>query len=415
MFLTFGFSKLAPLLPAGAPINVVNVANAIDTFTSGGGANLPPGFQNLFFFTPQQLTGALTQLSGEVGTGAQLAGFQLMNQFMSLMLDPLAQGHGNGIGPVPFAPEERRSVFTPEVASAYASVLKAPAAPVSSYGPWSAWGAAYGGTNSLNGDPTVVGSHDVTARAGGFAAGLDYRISPDALVGFALAGAGTGWDLASGLGTGHSDAFQAGLYASRQFGPLYMSGALAFANYWASTSRVVTVAGADTLNARFDAQSFGGRAEGGYRMQLAPFTLTPYAAVQAQAFRTPTYGETATSGSAQFALSYAGQTSTAVRAELGSWLSKNFLLGSGDTVALFGRAAWAHDRDSNLALTPTFLSLPGASFAVNGAAPPSDLALVTAGAELRTRGHWSLMGRFDGEFAGGAQTYTGTARVRYTW
>jgi outer membrane autotransporter protein len=260
-----------------------------------------------------------------------------------------------------------------------------------------------------------VGSHDVTARAGGFAAGLDYRISPDALVGFALAGAGTGWDLAAGLGTGRSDAFQAGVYGARQLGALYVSGALAFSNYWASTSRVVTVAGMDTLNARFDAQSLGGRAEAGYRLRFAPFTLTPYAAAQAQSFHTPTYGETAASGLPQFALSYAGRTSTEVRAELGSWISKNFLLAGGDSIALFGRAAWAHDWDSNLGMTPTFLSLPGASFAMNGAAPPSNLALLTAGAELRLRSQWSLMGRFDGEFASGAQIYTGTARVRYTW
>ena len=60
-------------------------------------------------------------------------------------------------------------------------------------------------------------------------------------------------------------------------------------------------------------------------------------------------------------------------------------------------------------------ALPGASFVVNGAAPPHDLALVTAGAEWRLRSNWSLMGRFDGEFGDGAQTYRGTARLRYAW
>jgi outer membrane autotransporter protein len=91
------------------------------------------------------------------------------------------------------------------------------------------------------------------------------------------------------------------------------------------------------------------------------------------------------------------------------------LLAGGDSLALFGRAAWAHDWFSDLAVTPSFLGLPGASFVVNGAAPPADLALVTAGAEWRLRSNWSLMGRFDGEFGAGAQTYTGTARVRYAW
>jgi uncharacterized protein with beta-barrel porin domain len=414
VFLTFSFTNLAPLLPPGAPINVVNVANAIDNFVAGGGM-LPPGLANLAMLSQSQLEGALTQLSGELGTGAQRSSFQLMNQFMSLLLDPLADGHGDGIGPLPFAPDRPQTTFTPEVANAYASVLKAPAAPIPVYGPWRAWGAAFGGANSITGDPVIVGSHDVRTTAGGFAAGLDYRASPDTVLGLALAGAATGWDLSAGLGSGHSDAFQAGLYAKHQFGQAYLSGALAFANYWASTSRVVTVAGTDTLKASFDAQSFGGRLEGGYRVSFAPFTLTPYAAAQAQSFRLPGYSETAASGSPQFALSYAGQTSTATRAELGSWLSHNVLLAGGDTAVLFGRLAWAHDWFSHLAVTPSFQALPGASFVVNGAAPPHDLALVTAGAEWRLRSNWSLMGRFDGEFGDGAQTYTGTARVRYAW
>ncbi len=82
---------------------------------------------------------------------------------------------------------------------------------------------------------------------------------------------------------------------------------------------------------------------------------------------------------------------------------------------LFGRIGWAHDWFSNLAVTPSFQALPGASFVVNGAAPPHDLALMTAGAEWRLRSNWSLMGRFDGEFGDGQQTYTGTVCVRYAW
>ncbi len=292
--------------------------------------------------------------------------------------------------------------------------LKAPPAPV--YGGFNVWGAAYGGTNNTSGDPTVLGSHDLSAHAGGFAGGLDYHVSPDAMIGFALAGAGTSWGLSAGLGSGHSDAFQAGLYGSKQLGPAYLSGALAFANYWASTSRTVTVAGTDVLNASFDAQSIGGRLEAGYRiLGWVPVTFTPYAAVQAQNFRTPTYSETAVTGTPQFALTYNSNTATAVRTELGSWLSKNILLADANVLALFGRAAWAHDNDSNLALTPAFLALPATSFVVNGATPPQNLALATAGAELRFHNGWAAMAKFDGEFASGSHTYTGTARLKYAW
>ena len=68
VFLTFGggSNKITPLLPPGSPQNVLNVAGAIDNFLGSGGT-LPPGFTNLFSFTPQQLVNALTQLSGEAG------------------------------------------------------------------------------------------------------------------------------------------------------------------------------------------------------------------------------------------------------------------------------------------------------------------------------------------------------------
>jgi uncharacterized protein with beta-barrel porin domain len=91
------------------------------------------------------------------------------------------------------------------------------------------------------------------------------------------------------------------------------------------------------------------------------------------------------------------------------------LLADGNALALFGRPAWAHDRDGNLAVTPAFLGLPSMSFVINGAAPPSNLALLTAGAELQLRNGWSVLGKLDDEWASRAHTYTGTARVRYTW
>jgi uncharacterized protein with beta-barrel porin domain len=59
--------------------------------------------------------------------------------------------------------------------------------------------------------------------------------------------------------------------------------------------------------------------------------------------------------------------------------------------------------------------VPAAGLIINGAAPPPDKALVSAGAELRLRNGWSLTGKFDGEFANRLQTYAGTGTVRYTW
>lgn len=73
------------------------------------------------------------------------------------------------------------------------------------------------------------------------------------------------------------------------------------------------------------------------------------------------------------------------------------------------------DEISDPMLNVSFIGLPIASFAVNGATPPKDLGLVTAGAEWRLAKGVSVLAKFDGEFADGSQTYSGTARLRYTW
>ena len=66
---------------------------------------------------------------------------------------------------------------------------------------------------------------------------MDYRVAPGLVVGFALAGAGTGWTLTQGLGSGRSDAFQAGVYGTMHGGPAYVAAALAYAQHWLSTER----------------------------------------------------------------------------------------------------------------------------------------------------------------------------------
>jgi uncharacterized protein with beta-barrel porin domain len=70
---------------------------------------------------------------------------------------------------------------------------------------------------------------------------------------------------------------------------------------------------------------------------------------------------------------------------------------------------------SDPSLTATFQALPGASFIVNGAVPPENSALVSAGAELRLAGGMSLLAKFDDDVAAGSQSYSGTGTLRYTW
>jgi outer membrane autotransporter protein len=278
-------------------------------------------------------------------------------------------------------------------------------------GRWATWVGAYGGGNHTAGDLAVIGSHDLSARTVGVAAGLDYHLTPDTVLGFALAGGGTNWNLSQGLGSGKSDAFQAGIYGTTRWGPAYLAGAFAFTNHWMSTDRTAV---GDHLTADFNAQSYGGRLEGGYRFATLYGAFAPYAAIQAQSFHTPGYAETDAIANG-FALAFPSRDAHDTRSELGARYDKQVLLNYGAVLVWRARLAWAHDWISDPNLMPTFEALPGASFIVNGATPVKNSALASAGAELRLINGVSLLAKFDGEFANRAQTYAGTGTVRYVW
>ncbi|MCP3391843.1 autotransporter domain-containing protein [Bradyrhizobium sp. CCGB12] len=410
VFLTLNYNNSA--FPAVAQTqNQKAVAGALSSF----GPNLP----FLASFAGQsdaQLRYGLDQLSGEAATGAQHGAFQFTGQFLGLMLDPFVGGRGgasNGMGDAVLGFSPERAALPDDIALAYNKVLGVPATKAPAFADrWSVWGTAFGGANRTSGDPVVIGSHDLGARAGGVAAGADYHFSHDAIVGFALSGGGTKWDLAQAIGGGKSEALQAGVYTAVRKGPGYFAASLAVANHWVSTDRLAPFG--NQLTAKFDAQTVGGRIEGGYRFATPLGGFTPYVAVQAQVFRTPTYAETDLAGSG-FGLTYRGRTASDTRGELGARFDRATLVSPKAVLMLRGRAAWAHDWVSDPSLVAAFQALPGASFIVNGATPAKDAALASAGAELKFANGVALSAKFDGEIAARSTTYSGLASLRYAW
>lgn len=398
--------------PGGLPSNQQNVAHTLNTFFNNGGT-LPANFATIFGLTGGNLSNALSSIDGEAATGAERAAFQLMNEFLLLMLDPFVADRGIDPFADPGAPAyaaEKSRDFPPDVAMAYARAMKASSA--SPFGrQWSVWAAAYGGSSTAKGEASV-GSNDVSARTFGGAAGLDYRYAPDGVIGFSLGGGGTNWGLAQALGGGRSDAFQAGVYGVQGFGAAYLGAAFGFANHWVNTDR--TAFAGDRLSASFNAQSYGGRLEGGYRIAVThEIGIAPYAAVQAQRVRLPAYAETDLSGGG-FALSYASRAASDTRSELGARFDSTAFLRS-IPVRLRGRLAWGHDWASDPSVTAAFQSLTATSFTVSGAPFPKDSALASFGGEVRLTPRLALLAKFDGEFASRAQTYAGSGTLRYVW
>ena len=230
-----GVPLFASLLPASANNSQSAVANTLDTFVANGGT-LPLAFLNLQNLSSSDLAAALSQLQGEAGTGAAQAGTQAMNSFLSLVTNPFDNNRPFAENRPPmvvkalgYAPENPKS----SARSAFASLDNAPF-----IGPrrWGIWGAAYGGHTNASGN-LLAGSNDRSVRTFGYAAGLDYRLTPYTTVGFALAGGSTNFGLANGFGSGHSDMFQAAVYSMTRVNAAYVSAALAYAWHHVSTDR----------------------------------------------------------------------------------------------------------------------------------------------------------------------------------
>lgn len=397
-------------MSGGLTGNEQQIATAINNFYNGGGT-LPAGFLNLFTLSGGNLNTALAQLSGEANTGGENASFEMMSDFLGVMVDPTAGGRGGAPGSAGNAFAAEQSATLPsDIASAYASVLRQPAPLAPFEQRWSAWGQGFGGYNKTDGN-AAAGTNTVTATAFGFAGGEDYHFSADTFAGFAVAGSGSDWSLAQNLGTGRSNSLQVGLYGTSYFGRAYVSGSVGVANNWMTTNRTAPLG--DQLSANFNAQSYGGRLEGGYRYGIASLGVTPYAALQTQLFHTPSYSETDLTGGG-FGLSYAAQNATDTRSELGARFDSLQVINNMPLVWR-ARLAWAHDWVSSPTLTATFETLPGANFVVNGAGMPANSALTSLGAELYMTPHWSVEAKFDGNFANTAETYAGSGTIRYRW
>jgi len=402
--LTLNFSTPAANTLNG---NQNNAANAIiGYFNSTGG--VPAAFASLD-------ANGLAQVSGQPGASTAQAGITATGQFVNAIVDG-AFDDKSGPGGVSGFADENAYAAKPKVSraakDAYAAVTPRDRA-ASFEGRWNVWAAAYGGSSRVNGD-NAAGTNTTTSRVFGTVIGAGYRPSADLQLGFALGGAGSNFGLDGGFGGGKADIFNAAVYAKRNWGAAYVSGLLSYAWQDTTTDRTVTAAGTDILHASFKAQALATRLESGWRYATPSVGITPYAALQTTSFFLPSYGETATSGSNQFALNYASKTITATRAELGAKFDKAMLV-QGGIFTLKAKTAWAHDWNTDRAATATFQALPGASFTVNGAAPSANAALVSLGVDMGWHNGWTLAANFDGEFSRTTAAYAGKGSVRYAW
>ncbi|MCW2272920.1 uncharacterized protein with beta-barrel porin domain [Rhodoblastus acidophilus] len=385
------------LAPA-APRNAISAANALNGYFLTG-ATPPAPIQGLGALSGAALNAAVNQVAGQQQGAAEPLAIKAGDLFLSLMLDPHADGRGAAAGSaMPSAEAPIRD------GAAFQSIAPTANSPVF-------WAGGYGGGASYAGDAASGAARNVGSIYG-YAAGADYRVEPNAVVGVAIGGGGTAFGLGQGRGGGSAQMVQAGVYGALHSGPAYVTGGLAFTAFDFATNR--SLAGVGTQRGAFKAGMVSNRLEAGYAFPVyAALSVTPYAANQIQGLFLPGFGESF-GADAAFSLNYGGRDAYDDRVELGArfdLLQPAFSSG----LKIYGRLAWAHNF-YNLGLSSvSFASFSAPSFLVCSAAPARDSALVTAGAEYSVGDGWTVSAKFEGEFARTANFYGATGQIRKAW
>ncbi|WP_454812060.1 hypothetical protein [Labrys neptuniae] len=290
---------------------------------------------------------------------------------------------------------------------------------------WRAWVTGYGGSSSFDGN-TAVGSGNLKTHNQGLAAGIDYQLDPNYLIGLSVGGGHSSFGVEQRATTGKVDAGHFALYGAAKYGNFYANGLLGFDVMHATIQRyamiqgtdapVNPVAGAyDALGNSFDGRAISGRLEGGYKANFSGVNVTPFAALQFSSLHLDGSTEHAQGTNGGLALNYAGRTINSFPSFLGAQIDTRFYFGETTYLEPFLRASWVHEFANRRSVEAGFTAAPGYNFVVYGASAPRDSALVEAGVNLVSASGLSVYGKFSGNFSKSSHDLTGSGGLRYSW
>ncbi len=280
---------------------------------------------------------------------------------------------------------------------------------------WGAWGGAVGGLGTILG---TTNAGTLTYNLGGFAAGIDRKLTPDFLMGVTVGySGGTQW-VQGFQGQGTTGTVQAGLYGSYARGPLYVDGLAAYAYSDNQMTRQIAVPGipAATAQGRTGVNQVLGQVETGYRFDiggLAQAFVTPFARLQAATATQNAFTET---GAGALGLSVAAQTTNSLRTVFGAQLGGAMDLGWRDKLAMQFRLGWGHEfADTARPVTASFIGAPASPFTTFGAAPQRDSVVLGIAANTAIADATSTYLRYEGDVSSQTSSHALTAGIRMVW
>jgi outer membrane autotransporter protein len=353
----------------------------------------------LSVLSTQQGPWALNQISGQQYADFGTVNVQGSTLFMNAVGQQLATTHG-----APAGSGQRQAL-------AQACEVEA----CDGQSPWGTWVSGLGGFGNVLGNGN---SQSLTYNFVGAAAGLDYRVTPNVLVGLAAGYTyGQQW-VDSFYGKGWSNTVNVTAYGSYTQDAFYADALAGYAYSNNQAQRQLFIPGLQprTSNGSTGANQFLGQLETGYRLPVfAPTALsaTPFARLQVMSINQAGFNEW---GANSLSLNVAQQTTTSVRSTLGANFANAFALGNQRTLDMAVRLGWLHEyADTTRPMTASFAGAPSVGFTVYGATPQRDSAVIGLQANTLVADGAQIYFRYDGELGSGSDNHAFTAGVRLTW
>lgn len=286
----------------------------------------------------------------------------------------------------------------------------------SSPAPWGAWGGVLGGLGTISNGGGNSGA--LTYSAGGFAGGLDRAVTPSLRLGVTMGYQNANQWVSGFSGTGSSDTFQTGLYATYHEGKVYADAIAGYAYSANRMTRNIVIPGLAPRTAvgLTGANQFYGQVEGGYRFDIGGSVgafVTPFVRLQGYTGTQNAFTET---GAGSLNLSVAQQTTNSLRTVLGAQLGGAMDLGWRDRLALKLRLGWSHEyADTARPVTASFAGAPVAPFTTYGVAPQRDGAVLGLAANTAIADATSIYVRYEGEISRQDNAHAFMAGFRMTW
>ena len=255
----------------------------------------------------------------------------------------------------------------------------------------------------------------LTYNLGGAAAGIDYRVTPNMLLGISTAyTSGTQW--ADGfMGKGWNNAVSVAAYGSFVQGGFYadLLAGYGYANNQLQRQIIVPNLQPRTANGSTGVKQFLGQAELGYQVPVyapASATMTPFARLQVMSANQAAFSEW---GANSLSLNVAQQTTNSVRSTLGMDLGGAIGLPNGRGFDMALRLGWLHEyADVARPITAAFAGAPGAAFTVYGATRQRDAAVIGFQAGTTVADGAKIYVRYDGDIGTSASNHMLSAGLR---